>query len=99
MRETWAWFRPPVPRTARGHRDRGRDGVSKGKTLVLLTVLTFIVLCVVGYQFNNKQGDAAGTNTGTISDYQTAQGNTGSDVQISQVGINQLANETGHLRV
>ena len=73
--------------------------MSKGRTLVLLTVLTFIVLCVVGYQFNNKQGDAAGTNTGTVSDYQTAVGNTDSDVQVSQVGVNQLANETGHLRV
>src|SRR5262245_41065327 len=71
----------------------------------MLTVLTFIVLCVVGYQFNNKQGDAPGTSTGTISDYQTAVGNQtpegtpASDVQISQVGINQLANEAGHLRV
>jgi Amt family ammonium transporter len=73
--------------------------VTKGKTLVLLTVLTFIALCVVGYQFNNKAGDTTGSNTGTISDYQTAVGNTGSDVQVSQVGINQLANETGHLQV
>jgi Amt family ammonium transporter len=73
--------------------------VSKGKTLIALTLLTFIVLCVVGYQFNGKEGDAAGTTTGAITDYQTAVGNTGTDVQVSQVGINQLANEAGHDRV
>src|SRR5262249_50741256 len=54
---------------------------------------------VVGAQFNNKAGDTTGANTGTISDYQTAVGNTGADVPVSQVGINQLANEAGHLRV
>ena len=45
------------------------------------------------------EGDAAGTNTGSITDYQTAVGNTTTDVEVSQVGINQLANEAGHSRV
>ena len=74
--------------------------MSKGKTLVLLTVLTFIVLVVVGASSTTRHGDAAGANTGTITDYQTAAGNTGNDVDRShRSGINQLANEAGHLRV
>ena len=73
--------------------------MSKGKTLIALSLLTFIVLCVVGYQFNGKEGDAAGTNTGSITDYQTTVHSDSTDVDISQVGLNQLANETGHLHV
>src|SRR5437016_261577 len=48
----------------------------------------------------SHHGDAAGTATGGISDYATATGSPGTtDVPVSQVGINQLANEAGHLRV
>jgi Amt family ammonium transporter len=68
-----------------------------------MTLLTFIVLCVVGRTFNgvDKQGDAGGTATGTLSDYQTAtaQDATVTDVDVSQVGMNKLASETGHLRI
>src|SRR2546423_1978283 len=66
-----------------------------------MSLLTFIVLVVVGNRYSSHQGDAAGTKTGTISDYQGVTGGdaTSKDVPVSQVGINQLANETGHLRV
>jgi Amt family ammonium transporter len=67
--------------------------LSNGKKLVALTVLTFIALIVVGAMFNHHTGDAAGTATGIATD-SFAKG-----VPISQVGINQLANEAGHARV
>jgi len=75
--------------------------VSNSRKLVVLTLLTFIVLVFVGARYSGHGGDAAGTKTGTISDYQTATGgdSTVTDVPLSQVGINQLANEAGHLRV
>jgi len=67
-----------------------------------MTLLTFIVLVVVGKQFNGKEGDAAGTSTGVTADYVGSTGATASadgTVPLSQEGINQLANETGHLRI
>jgi ammonium transporter, Amt family len=73
--------------------------LSKGKRLVALSLFTFIALVVIGAMFSGKGGDTTGANTGTISDYLAAAGRTGTDVPVSQVGINQLANETGHLRV
>ena len=73
--------------------------MSKGKRLIGLTVLTFIVLIVVGGMYSGKGGDTTGVHTGTLTDYLAATGNTGKDAPVSQVGINQLANETGHLRV
>jgi ammonium transporter, Amt family len=77
--------------------------LSSGKKLIALTLLTFVVLIVVGHTFNGKAGDPTGANTGTVADYQTATGTTPTDgttdVPLSQVGINALANEAGHLRV
>jgi Amt family ammonium transporter len=75
--------------------------LSRGKKLIAMSLLTFIVLVVVGNRYSSHQGDAAGTKTGAISDYQGATGGdaTSKDVPVSQVGINQLANEAGHLRV
>jgi Amt family ammonium transporter len=75
--------------------------LSRGKKLIAMSLFTFIVLVVVGNRYSGHQGDATGTKTGSISDYQGATGGdaTSKDVPVSQVGINQLANETGHLRV
>jgi len=73
--------------------------VSNTKKLVALTLLTFIALVVVGARYNHKPGDAAGTATGAKSDFLTATGTQDKDVPISQVGVNALANEAGHLRV
>src|SRR5437764_6492055 len=73
--------------------------MSKGRTLAALSLLTFIALVVVGSHWGHKGGDATGTATGGITDYQAATGATSKEVPVSQAGINQLANETGHLRI
>jgi Amt family ammonium transporter len=75
--------------------------VSRGKKLVGLTLFTFIVLVIVGASYSGHHGDASGTGTGNIGDYLTATGAPSGvkDVPVSQVGLNQLANEVGHLRV
>jgi len=73
--------------------------LSKGKTLIVLTVLTFIALAAVGAHYSGHAGDAAGTATGTASDFIAASGTKTESVPVSQVGINALANEAGHARV
>jgi ammonium transporter, Amt family len=76
--------------------------LSRGKALIAMTLLTFIVLVVVGKTYNGKEGDAAGTATGVTSDYvagATATTNADGSIPLSQEGINQMANETGHLRI
>jgi Amt family ammonium transporter len=72
--------------------------VSKGKKLFAMSLLTFVLLVVVGAMWNHH-GDASGTNTGGLSDYLSASGQQGPDVPVSQVGMNQLASEAGHLRI
>ena len=72
--------------------------MNKGwQKLVALSVLTFIVLVFVGAHFSHHAGDPAGLSTGASSDFLAAQGQ--KQVEISQVGVNALANEAGHLRV
>ena len=74
--------------------------MTRWKKFVALTLLTFIALIVIGASFSGKHGDTTGAGTGTVTDYLSASGNTGlTDVPLSQVGINQLANEAGHLRI
>src|SRR5437588_4303802 len=77
------------------HEGSGR--LSRGKKLIALTLLTFIALVVVGAVYSGHNGDASGVSTGNVSDYLTATNS--KSVPPSQVGINKLANETGHLRV
>jgi len=67
-----------------------------------VTLLTFIVLIAVGAAYSGHHGDAAGTATGTVSDYIGSTGAKASadgTIPLSQQAINQLANETGHLRI
>jgi Amt family ammonium transporter len=73
--------------------------LSNGKKLIALSVLTFIVLIVVGAMFSGKHGDPAGLTTGNIHDVPSVAASGGSDVPVSQVGLNQLANEVGHQRI
>ena len=76
--------------------------MTKGKRFVALTVLTFVALVVVGLLMNHhSSGDPTGTSTGGISDYLGATGAPAgtTDVPVSQVGINQLASQVGHLGV
>src|SRR5438552_3651607 len=58
-------------------------------------------MVMVGAFMGHHHADPAGLKTGSVSDFQTAVGGdpTVKDVPVSQVGINQLANEAGHLRV
>lgn len=70
--------------------------MSRGKKLISMSLLTLIVLIVVGV-LNKHNADPGGTKTGNISDYLAATGQ--SKVPLSQQGINALANETGHLRI
>ena len=67
------------------------------KKLAALSLFTFIVLIVVGGHFSHHAGDPAGLATGATSDFLTASG--AKEVPVSQVGVNALANEAGHLRV
>ena len=69
--------------------------MSRGKKLFLMSFLTLIALIAVG-QFHHN-ADPTGTKTGSVSDYLAATGK--SKVELSQSGINALANEVGHLRV
>ncbi len=75
--------------------------MSRGKKLAALSLFTFIALVVVGAQWGHQGGDPSGLKTGQLSDYLTATsaGPGVKDVPVSQVGVNQLANEAGHLRV
>jgi Amt family ammonium transporter len=80
----------------------GEKALSRGKTFVALSLLTFIILVVLGARWgHNGPADPTGTKTGGVADYQTATGGDSSstEVPLSQVGVNQLANEAGHLRV
>src|SRR3974390_1362464 len=87
MRRGAARARGDVP--AKGAR------VSRGKKLFLLSLVTLVALIVIGQV--SHHADPGGTKTGHVSDYLAATGKT--KVPLSQVGINALANETGHLRI
>ena len=64
--------------------------------LVAMTLLSFIALFVVS-QFNHH-ADPSGFKTGVAADSSVIPNGT-AKIPISQVGINKLANETGHLAV
>src|SRR5207237_10190949 len=106
-RDVYAPFLPNVPPAVVGSVSLvkcpnrcGRGAlVSRGKKLIALSLFTFIVLVVVGATFSGHGGDAAGLKTGAASDVITSQGLHGKEVPVSQVGINALASEAGHLRV
>jgi Amt family ammonium transporter len=70
--------------------------VSKGQKLVSLTVLTFIVLIVLGALWgHHSPGDTTGPAGDMLSNYPSATTN----VPVTQVGVNQLAAQAGHLGV
>jgi Amt family ammonium transporter len=76
--------------------------LSRGRRFVALTLLTFVALIAVGALMNHhSSGDPAGTSTGGLSDYVTATGAPAgtTNVPVSQVGINQLATQVGHLAI
>ncbi len=69
--------------------------MSRGKKLFAMTLITLIALLVVS-QFNHH-ADPTGTKTGATADYLAQSGV--KKVELSQVGINALANTTGHLAI
>jgi len=69
--------------------------VSRGKKLFLTSFLTLIALIAVG-QFHHN-ADPTGNKTGGTADFLAASGR--AKVQLSQSGVNALANEVGHLHV
>ncbi len=71
--------------------------MSVAKKLVALSIFTLIVLIVAGAL--TSQGDPAGTSTGGVPDFVAASGVDEGAVPASQVGVNALAQESGHLRV
>jgi ammonium transporter, Amt family len=76
--------------------------LSRGRRFIALSLLTFVALVVVGALMNHhSSGDPTGTSTGGLTDYLTATGAPAgtTDVPLSQVGINQLASQTGHLGI
>src|SRR5713226_8202905 len=78
----------------------GGAEVSNRQKFIALSLLTFIALIAVG-ALTHHHGDAGGLKTGAASDFlgSSTGGNGATNVPVSQVGINQLANESGHLHV
>ncbi len=70
--------------------------MSRGQKLLAMTLLTFIVLIIVGSHFPHH-ADPGGTLTGNITDNPVANG--GKSVPLSQAGINKMADDSGHLRI
>src|SRR6478609_9556510 len=71
--------------------------VSRGKKFIALTLMTFIVIVVLGAIWGHKgPGDPTGTTTTAASNYANVfhAGST-AGIPVSQVGINQLATDTG----
>ena len=78
--------------------------MSRGKQLFALALFVFIALVAVGQFGHGGSGDPGGTKTAAYSTPTKGSVNddlatTSKDVPVTQVGVNKLANETGHLRV
>ncbi len=73
--------------------------MSNTKKLILLTVAAFIALVLVS-QFATTKGDAGGSATGTAKNVATATNfKVTTPVPVTQVGLNQLADEAGQTAV
>jgi ammonium transporter, Amt family len=78
--------------------------VSRGKMLFALSLVVLVVLIAAGQFGHGGNGDPGGTKTNAYStptkdSVNDTLSTATKDVPVSQTGINQLANETGHLRV
>jgi Amt family ammonium transporter len=70
--------------------------VSRGKKFVALTLMTFVVIVVLGAIWGHKGGDPTGTASTAANSYTNVfQGGVQAGIPVSQVGINQLATSTG----
>jgi hypothetical protein len=69
--------------------------LSKGKKFVAITLLTFIALIVAGAMWGHHGADPTGPAFNGLGNFNNAK----PDVPLSQVGINNLANQTAHVGV
>jgi len=70
--------------------------VSKGKKFVAVSLMTFIVLIVLGAMWgHHSPADTTGPGSALLNNYPK----TTTNVPVSQAGINQLASDNGHLGV
>ncbi len=71
--------------------------MSRGKKFVALSLMTFIVIVVLGAIWGHKGGDPTGTTSTVANSYSNVfQGGSTAGIPVSQVGINQLATSTGN---
>src|SRR6516165_10588443 len=79
-----------------GGRSRGGD-VSSGKKFVAMTLLTFIVIIVLGVMWgHHAPADPTGPSfSNQLANYPT----TTTDVRVTQVGVNGIASDIAHLGV
>src|SRR5438874_10727977 len=82
-------------RAAKGLQVEPGPGRATGKTLAALSLLTLFALILIGRL--SHPGDAAGAATGGVRDFLGAAGSR--SVPVSQVGVNALASQVGHVRV
>ena len=78
-----------------GSRKRSRSPLAGPKMVAALSLFTLLALIVIGRL--THPGDAAGLQTGGLKDFLAQTGT--KTVPVSQVGVNQLAQEAGHARV
>jgi Amt family ammonium transporter len=70
--------------------------VSNGKKFLALSLLTFIVLIIIGAAWgHHSPGDTTGPTFQGLANYPT----TTAKIPVSQAGLNQLASDSGHLGV
>ena len=71
--------------------------MSRGKKFVALSLMTFIVIVVLGAIWGHKGGDPTGATSTVANSYSNVfQGGSTAGIPVSQVGINQLATSTGN---
>ncbi len=72
--------------------------MSRGKKFIALSLMTFIIIIVLGAIWGHgSPGDPTGTHTTVANSYTNVfQGGTAAGIPVSQVGINQLAQSTGN---
>jgi Amt family ammonium transporter len=71
--------------------------VSRGKKFIALSLMTFVIIVVLGAIWGHKGGDPTGTASTVPNSYGNVfQAGAPAGIPVSQVGINQLATSTGN---
>src|SRR5262249_59125662 len=86
----------PSNRPSQGDGAYGGGDVSSGKKFVAMSLLTFIVIVVLGVMWgHHAPADPTGPTFNSLGNYPS----TTTNVPVTQVGINNLASDVGHLAV